>query len=54
MTELTLSQKRSLAGQRGGLPLVDEFRTLNWTAIKRDLELSKIFEMFPTVALQNP
>jgi len=35
------------------LPLVDEFRTLNWTAIKRDLEVSKIFELFPMVTLQN-
>jgi hypothetical protein len=35
------------------LPLLDEFRTLNWTAIKRELEVSKIFEMFPMAALQN-
>ena len=35
------------------LPLLDKFRTLNWTAIKRDIEFSKIFELFPVVALQN-
>ena len=28
------------------LPLVDKFRTINWSAIKRDLEFSKIFEIF--------
>lgn len=35
------------------LPLVDEFRTLNWTAIKRDLEFSKIFDLFPMFVIQN-
>ncbi len=35
------------------LPLVDEFRTLNWVAIKRDLEFSKIFEMFSIKEPQN-
>ncbi len=35
------------------LPLVDEFRTLNWFAIKRELEVSRIFEVFPKMALQN-
>lgn len=35
------------------LPLVDEFRTLNWIQIKRDIEFSKIFEMFPMMVLQN-
>ena len=35
------------------LPLEDAFRTLNWTAIKRDFEASKIFEVFPTLELQN-
>ena len=29
------------------LPLVDEFRTLNWIKIKSNFEFSKIFEMFP-------
>lgn len=43
----------SLSNQPIGLPLVDEFRTLNWTAIKRDLEFSKIFEVFPMMVLQN-
>lgn len=35
------------------LRLVDEFRTLNWVQIKRDIEFSKIFEMLPMMALQN-
>jgi hypothetical protein len=35
------------------LPLVDTFRTLNWAQIKRDLEVSKIFEVFQEMALQN-
>lgn len=34
-------------------PLVDAFRTLNWVQVKRDLEFSKIFELFPMMALQN-
>lgn len=36
-----------------GLPLVDKFRTLNWVQIKRDIEFSKIFEVFPMTTLQN-
>ena len=43
----------SLSNQPIGLPLVDEFRTLNWVQIKRDIEFSKIFEMLPMMALQN-
>ena len=36
-----------------GLPLLDAFRTLNGVQIKRDIEFSKIFEMFPIVELQD-
>jgi len=35
------------------LPLVDEFRTLNWTAIKRDIEKSGLFSLFSNLSLQN-
>ncbi len=35
------------------LPLVDEFRTLNWVKIKSDLEFSKIFGVLPSLVLQN-
>jgi hypothetical protein len=47
------SYKNTLTGILSLLPLVDEFRTLNWTAIKQDIEFSKIFEMFPEIVLQN-
>jgi hypothetical protein len=35
------------------LPLVDEFRTLNWVKIKRDIEEFKFFEFFGKLELQN-
>ena len=35
------------------LPLQDMFRTLDWGKIKSELQFSGIFEMFPSVALQN-
>ena len=35
------------------LLLVDAFRTLNWVQIKRDIEFSKISDMFPVMVLQN-
>ncbi len=35
------------------LPLLDEFRTLNWAQIKTDIEFSRIFELFPMMTLQN-
>lgn len=35
------------------LPLVDEFRTLNWTAIKQELQFSGIIGLFPNLSLQN-
>ncbi len=35
------------------LPLLDEFRTLNWAQIKRDIEFSKIFEMLPIKIVWN-
>jgi hypothetical protein len=31
------------------LPLLDEFRTLNWVRIKSDLQFSKVFEVFPSL-----
>lgn len=34
-------------------PSSGQFRTLNWTAIKGDIEFSKIFRMFPNLLLQN-
>jgi hypothetical protein len=35
------------------LHLVDEFRTLNWAAIKGDLQFSGILELFSMLELQN-
>ncbi len=35
------------------LPLVDRFRTVNWTGIKSDLQFSGILGMFPSLTLQN-
>lgn len=35
------------------LPLVDEFRTLNWLAIKRDLDFSMFSMAFAIQELQN-
>jgi len=36
-----------LASTPNWLPLVDEFRTLNWVQFKNDMEFCKIFEVFP-------
>ena len=35
------------------VPLVDEFRTLNWVKIKSDMEFYRVFEVFPSLVLQN-
>lgn len=35
------------------LPLLDEFRTLNWKKIKRELEESGFLELFPVFSFQN-
>jgi hypothetical protein len=35
------------------LPLVDKFRTANWTGIKSDLQFSGILGLFPILELQN-
>jgi len=35
------------------LPLVDKFRTANWTSIKSELQFSGILEFFPELSLQN-
>jgi len=35
------------------LPIVDKFRTLNWTSIKSELQFSGIFNLFPQLSLQN-
>jgi len=35
------------------LPLVDKFRTANWTRIKSDLQFSGILGLFPSMTLQN-
>lgn len=32
------------------LPLLDEFRTLNWAKIKKDIEFNRIFEVFPIIS----
>ena len=42
-----------LASTPNWLPIVDEFRTLNWTAIKSDLQFSGILGLFPLMAFQN-
>jgi len=36
-----------------GLPLLDEFRTLNWNKIQQDLEFSGILSFYPNLSLQN-
>ena len=43
----------TFANQPNWLPLVDEFRTLNWTAIKQELQFSGILGLFPKLTLQN-
>jgi hypothetical protein len=35
------------------LPLLDEFRTLNWQRIKREVEESMFLRLFPEFLLQN-
>jgi len=42
-----------LASTPNWLPLVDEFRTANWTRIKSDLAFSGILGLFPMLELQN-
>jgi len=35
------------------LPLVDKFRTMDWKKIEKEIQFSKIFEMFSIVVLQK-
>jgi len=42
-----------LASNPNWLPLVDEFRTLNWQKIKRELEESGVLSGFQSLVLQN-
>jgi len=43
----------TLCGVFNLLPLVDEFRTANWTRIKGELQFSGILGLFPILELQN-
>ena len=42
-----------LANSPNWLPLVDKFRTVNWNKIKREVEKSEVFTIFPNLLLQN-
>lgn len=38
-----------LANHPNWLPIVDKFRTANWTAIKSELQFSGLFTTFPNL-----
>jgi|GEM_PF-6710482 len=46
---LRKESERPLLGSFVWLPLVDEFRTANWSCIKRELQFSGLFQMFPAL-----